>query len=178
LVDNSPGLDYMKKVKEYCKKYGIKNYKIKHLEIPQGLESDKSSDEQIHERIARSREIIRKEFLSKDYDLYFFWENDVIIPTNALSKLIKLMKAGDFMIVDHNCWINDNPNHVNFDYGIVLFNRECLEKYSWLPQFGTDSEMPNNWYESELWFRKRIHKDGCNYTEVTGLIEPVYHLAK
>lgn len=200
LVDNSPGLDYAEEVKGYCKKYGIspvknlvpvrnkipngtisngvKKYKIKHLNIPQGEKTDKSIDEQIHERIIRSREIIRKEFLSSDYDAYFLWESDEIIPSDALNKLVKLMRAGNFMVVVHNCWINDNPNHVNFDYGIVLFSRECLGKYSWLPQFGTDPEMPNNWYEAELWFRKRIHEDGCSYTEVTGLIEPVYHLAK
>lgn len=193
LVDNSPGMDYVGKVKSYCKKYGLsptnnfkrgpissgtKNYKINHLEILQGRKSGKSIREQEHERIGRSREIIRKEFLALDYDAYFFWENDILIPTNALDKLIGLMQAGKFMVVDHNCWIRDNPNQVNFDYGIVLFNRRCLERYNWLPEFGTGSKRPDNWYYAEMWFRKRIYRDGCRYTEVTGLIEPVYHLDK
>ncbi|MBI4033191.1 MAG: hypothetical protein HY377_01625 [Candidatus Blackburnbacteria bacterium] len=178
LVDNSPGLDYVKKVKGYCKKYGISNYQIEHLEIPQEKRSGKNDGEQSHERIARSREIIRHEFLAKDYDAYFFWENDVLIPTNALGKLVDLMQAGDFMVVDHNCWISNAPNQVNFDYGIVLFNRECLEKYSFLPEVGTDPKMLDYWYEAEWRFRKRLLKDGCNVTEVEGLIEPVYHLAK
>ena len=178
IVDNSPGIDYVEKIKGYCAKYGIDSYKIKHLEILQGKKSSKSIREQEHERIARSREIIRQEFLFSDYDAYFFWENDVIIPSDALGKLVQLMQAGDFMVVNHNCWINSIPNQENFDYGIVLFNRKCLEKYSWLLEFGTDPEMPDCWYYAEEWFKKRLHKNKCNFTEVEGLIEPVYHLAE
>lgn len=178
IVDNSPGLSYVKKIKGYCKKYGIKNYKIEHLDLPPLYGSAKDADEQIHERIVRSEEIIRKEFLSSDYDAWFFWESDVIIPANALGKLIQLMKAGDFMVVVHNCWVNNIPNQVNLHFGVTLFKRECLEKYSFLPAFGTDPDMSPSWYEAENWFRNRLHKDECNYIEAVGLIEPVYHLAK
>lgn len=178
LVDNSPGLAYVKRVKEYCKKHGLNNYQIKHLDFPPLHGSEKDADEQIHERIIRSEEIIRQAFLSADYDAYFFWENDIIIPPEALGKLVALMKAGNFMVVDHNCWIRNIPNAVNFDFGITLFSRKCLEKYSFLPAFGTDPDMSPSWYEAENCFRKRLHKDGYNYTEVMGLIEPVYHLNK
>ncbi len=178
LVDNSPGLEYVKKVKKYCSKFNIRNYTIEHLEIPQGERSDENDGEQSHERIARSREIIRHEFLAKDYDAYFFWENDVLIPSNALGKLVALMQLGNFMVVDHNCWVSYAPTQVNFDYGLVLFSRKCLEKYSFLPESTLDPTMPNYWYEAEYRFRKRIHKDRCKYTNVEGLIEPVYHLAK
>lgn len=176
LADNSPGLDYVEKVKGYCEKYGIKNYKIEHLEIYQGQESDKGADEQIHERVTRCREIIRQEILSYDYDAWFSWECDQIIPTNALCKLVQLMKAGDFIMVDHNCWANDIPNLVNFDFGVTLIKREVLQKYSFIPKFGTDLNAPLGWYEAESWFRKRLLKDRCNYLEVEGLIEPIYHL--
>ena len=176
LVDNSPGLEYVEKVKGYLKKYGIKNYKIKHLDFPPLQGSEKEEDEQIHERITRSEEIIRQEFLSLDYDAYFFWENDIIIPPDSLSKLVALMKAGNFMVVDHNCWIRNIPNAVNFDFGITLFKRECLEKYSFLPESGTDPDMSPGWYEAEDCFRKRLHRDGHSYTEVMGLLEPVNHL--
>lgn len=178
LVDNSPGLEYVEKLKGYCKKYGIKNYKIEHLEIPQGQESDKGVDEQIHERITRCREVIRQEILSSDYEAWFCWESDQIIPTNALDKLVQLMEAGDFIIVDHNCWVNNIPNFVNFDFGVTLIKRKCLEKYSFLPQFGSDPDMPDSWYEAERWFRRRLLKDRCTYLEVEGLIEPIYHLDK
>lgn len=178
LVDNSPGLSYVEKVKGYCKKYRIKSYKIEHLDFPPLHGSAKETDEQIHERITRSREIIRQEFLASDYDAYLFWENDLIIPTDSLGKLVDLMQAGNFMVVNHNCWIRTMPDKVNFDYGLALFNRDCLEKYSFLPEPKIDPATPDYWYEAEVQLRKRIHKDGCKYTEVTGLIEPIYHLNK
>lgn len=178
LVDNSPGLEYVETVKGYCAKYGVTNYKIKHLEIAQGEQTGKTIDEQIHERLALSREIIRHELLASDYEAYFYWENDILIPYDGLGKLVDLMQAGDFLVVDHNSWINNIPNQVSFDYGIVLFSRACLEKYSFIPPFGASPEVPDNWYEAEKWFRQRLFKEGCCYTEVQGIIEPVYHLAK
>ena len=176
LVDNSPGLEYVKRVKGYCKKYGITNYKIKHLEIPQG--TNKNTAEEIHERVTRCREIIRTELLSKQYDAWFSWECDQLIPTNALGKLVRILESGDFVMVDHNSWVNDQPGQINFDFGVTLIKRECLEKYGFIPKFGIGPDMPKNWYEAEGWFRKRLLKDGCNYLEVQGIIEPVYHLDK
>lgn len=178
MVDNSPCLDYVEKVKSYCAKYEIKNYKIEHLEISQGQKIDKGIDEQIHERVARSRETIRQKLLSSDYETWFSWECDQIIPTNALDKLVQLMEAGDFMIVNHNCWVNNISDQVNFDFGVTLIKRACLEKYSFIPKFGTDPDMSPSWYEAESWFRKRLLKDRCNYTEVVGVIEPIYHLSR
>lgn len=172
LVDNSPGTGYVEKVKGYCHKYGVHDYRILHLDFPPLQGSKDELDEQIHERIARSRELIRQEFLAADYDTYFFWENDILIPTDALGKLVSLMQAGDFMVVDHNCWVNNIPNQVNFDYGIVLFSRKCLEKYGFVPDKGT------SWYEAEMWFRKRLLQDQCSYADVLGVIEPVYHLSE
>jgi len=178
LIDNSPNTDYVEKVKGYCEKYDIKNYKIEHLDILQDQESSKNIDEQIHERITRSEELIRKRFLASDYEAYFFWENDIIIPIDSLDKLVQLMESGNFMIVIHNCWVNNIPNHINFDFGLTLFKRECLEKYSFIPAFGTDPDMQDSWYHAEGWFKKRLQKDKCNYTEVMGIIEPIYHLPK
>lgn len=177
LVDNSPGVEYVNKLKEYCRKFGIKKYKIKHLGILQGPRVNKTLDEQIHERIVRSEEIIRKEFLTDDYDVWFFWESDILIPTNALRKLIDLMNTYSFWVVTHNCWINDKPGILNFHFGITLFHRDYLEKYSFIPDFRAEGAPPS-WYEAENWCRARLQKDGCPYVEVAGLIEPIYHLAK
>jgi len=171
LVDNSPGLDYIEKVKSYCAKYGVTNYKIEHLELP--LEQEK------FERIGRAREIIRQELLAKNYDVWFSWECDQIIPTNALDKLIKLMKArpgGDFMMVNHNNWIREFPNLPNTDFGVALIKRECLKKYGFLLEFGSDPEMPLTWEPGETWFRQRVLKGGGSYLEVEGVISPIYHL--
>src|SRR3989344_4069835 len=73
LVDNSPGLGYVEKVKGYCTKYKIMNYKIEHLEINQKLGPDI--------RIEVSQETIRHYVLTHNYDAWFSWECDQIIPT-------------------------------------------------------------------------------------------------
>jgi hypothetical protein len=168
LVDNSPGLNYMEKVKGYCAKYGITNYKLEHLELP--------PEQKVDERVARSREIIRKEIISKDYDAWFTWECDQIIPTNSLDELIKMMNAGNFMMVNHNNWIRQLPDRVNTDFGISLIKRECLEKYSFLLEFGTDPDMPHNWKFGEAWLKVQILRDGGSIVEVQGVLNPVYHL--
>jgi len=176
LVDNSPGLDYMEKVKKYCEKYGITNYRIEHLEIPQGKGISKEEiDEEIHERVAKSREIIRQKILSSNYDVLFSWACDQIISKNALDKLINVMNSGDLWVVIHNSWA-ENDIDFNFDFGIALIKRNILEKYGFLPRFGTDPDVPNNWYCAERWYEERLKKDGCKYAEICGLINPIYHL--
>lgn len=165
LVDNSPSADYVEKVRGYCAKYGIKNYKIDHLEINQGLHPEV--------RIERSEEIIRQEVLSRDYDAWFSWECDQIIPTNALDKLIRLMQAGDFMMVVHNSWDRQEPSAFNTDMGITLIKRECLEKHGFLPQDGSE-----RWHGPEAWFKERVLRSGGNYIDVYGIIKPIYHLNK
>ena len=168
MIDNSPGLGYMKKVRGYCAKHGVKNYKIKHLELPPEQDRD--------ERIARSREIIRKEILSKNYDAWFSWENDVIIPTNTLDELVKLLCAGDFMMVNHNNWERRYPGQRNFDWGVALIRKEALEKYGFILELGTDPDMPDTWEPAEKWFKIRVLRGGDGFIEVDGLIKPIYHL--
>jgi len=168
LVDNSLNLDFMEKVKGYCGKYKIKNYKIKHLDLPPNIER--------YERMARSREIIRNEFLSKNYDAWFSWESDIIIPTDTLGKLVKFMKTGDFMVIDHNCWMRGFPGAYCTDFGIALVARNALEKYSFILEFGTDPEMPKTYEPSEAWFKARVLRDGGNCIEVDNLVTPIAHL--
>jgi len=168
LMDNSPGLDYVEKVKGYCAKYGIKDYKIEHLEL--------SLEQGADERIGRSRETIRQYLLAHDYDAWFTWECDQIIPTNALDELIELMKTEDYMIVNPNNWSREIPPQPNTDFGFSLIKRECLEKYGFLPEFGTNPDLPESWVAGEFRFRKQVLDGGGNYVEVYGIINPVYHL--
>ncbi|MBI4033190.1 MAG: hypothetical protein HY377_01620 [Candidatus Blackburnbacteria bacterium] len=168
MVDNSPNPTYVEKVKGYCTKYGVTNYKIVHIELPPNQEK--------FERIARCREIIRTELLSGDYDAWFAWECDQIIPSDALDKLVDLMKAGNFMVVDHNCWMRGFAGAYCTDFGIALIARKALEKYSFLLEFGSDPEMPNTWEPSETWFKRRVLRDGGNCIEVDGVIDPIVHL--
>ena len=168
MVDNSPGTGYMEKVKGYCAKYGIKNYKIEHLELP--------PEQEVFERVARSREIIRQEILSRGYGAWFSWECDQLIPTNSLGKLVKIIKSGNFLIVEVNSWAREAPNEPNTDGGVALFKRELLEKHSFILKFGTGPDMPNTWEQGEAWFRKQAVKDGHGYIKVYGVISPIYHL--
>ncbi len=165
LVDNSPGTEYVETVKGYCTKYGITNYKIEHLEINQ--------EQGAGERIGRSREIIRKEFLSKDYDAWFTWECDQILPVNALDKLIELMNMGNFMMVSHNSWVRGSPEKSLAAFGCCLVKRECLEKYGFLLEY---PNMPDCWHVGEVWFKNQVINGGGNYIEVYGIIKPIYHL--
>jgi len=165
LVDNSSDLSYVEEVKGYCKKYKIKNYKIKHLEINQ--------NQPVPERINRSREIIRQEILSSDYDAWFSWESDQIIPPNALEKLTKIMEAGNYMMIHPNTWSRVFTGEPNVNFGVCLIKRWCLEKYGFLLEL---PDMPDCYAMVEAWFKKKVLAGGGNYIEVYGLIKPIYHL--
>ena len=169
LVDNSPGTGYEKKVKGCCVKYGIKNYQIEHLELP--------LEQNVFERVARSREVIRQYILSHYYDAWFSWECDQLIPNNSLSELIKMMESGNFMIASHNTQVRENPDQILDElFGTTLIKREVLKKHSFILEFGTDPEMPDAWEPSEKWFRKQVLKDGGSTIEADGVLKPVYHL--
>ena len=171
MVDNSPGTDYMKKVKRYCAKYGIKKYKIKHFDIDQDLGPDI--------RIERSQEIIRQYVLSHDIDAWFSWECDQIIPTDALDKLIKIMEDGKYMMVIHNCGARWDHTVLNTNMGVTLIKRKCLEKSWFLPKRnGKISLAISDSYDinDPTIFKKRVLKNGGNYIEVFGAVKPIYHL--
>ena len=168
LIDNSPGLDYVKKVKGYCAKHGITQYQLKHLELP--------SEQKVDERVARSREIIRKEILAKDYDAWFCWESDQIIPADALDRLAGLMSSGNLMLVVHNNWNRFIPGAEGYDLGVALVRRDAMKKYSFILNFGSDPDMPDNWDEGDQWYKKRLLRDGGNYIDVLGVINPILHL--
>ena len=165
LVDNSPGTNYVAKVKGYCQKYGVKNYQIKHLEINQENGAD--------ERIGRSREIIRQEVLSKNYEAWFSWECDQIIPVNTLDILIRMMQAGNYMMVHPNSWAREVPTELNASFGCCLIGRKALEKYGFLLEY---PDMPDCWHGGDTWFKKQVIKGGGSYIEIYGIIQPIYHL--
>lgn len=165
LVDNSPGLDYVEKVKGYISKSGVKNYTIEHIEVHQANGAD--------ERIGRSREVIRQYILSHDYDAWFSWESDQIIPAHTLDKLVAIMKAGNYMMIHPNSLARVSPYGPDANFGCCLIRKECLEKYGFLLEY---PNMPNTWHGGEGWFKKQVLAGGGNYIEVYGLIKPIYHL--
>ena len=172
MVDNSPGADYVKKVTSYCEKYGVKNYKIDHFEIDQSLGTDI--------RVERSQEIIRQYILSNDYDAWFSWECDQIIPIDALNTLAGLMESGNFMMVVHDSQARWDPSILNTNMGITLIKRECLKKNRFLPNQGGDIsfDVSDSYNVNNPIFKKRVLESGGNYLEAYGVIKPIYHLSE
>lgn len=170
LVDNSPNFDYMEKVKKYCQDFGIKKYKLIHLQTEPGIHSDR--------KVEQAQELIRQEVLMNNHDAWFSWECDQIIPPDALDKLVKVMQDGDFSMVNHNGWSRGHPDIVNTNFGVSLLRRDILEKFSFLMQFGDDPKMFTGWTAGEYWFKNQALKAGFKFSEVEGLISPIYHLDK
>lgn len=170
LMDNSSGLDYVEKVKGYCAKYRIRNYEIEHLELDQNkLSSDM--------RINVAQEVIRRKILSSDYDAWFSWECDQIIPANTLGELIRLMKMVNCTMALHNCWARWNSDVLMTDMGCTLIKKECLEESSFLPELdGNISLNESDRFKSV--FKDRVLKSGGSIIEAFGVINPIYHLNK
>lgn len=175
LVDNSPNLDYVEKVKGYLAKYGIMNYRIKHFKFNQGMGVDEKRG-----RIEKSQEIISREILSGDYDAWFSWECDQIIPRNSLKELIKLMNVSNAVMVIHNSWTRGVTGLHLADFGVALISRECLKKFGSLLKFIGRADYPDMSMDRKLgdegWFKKRVLHSGGNYIEASGVIGPIYHL--
>lgn len=170
MVDNSDNPRYVDKVHVYCKKHGVTNYKLVHIDV--------GKDVVLDERLAQSRELIRKEVLDKGYDAWFSLECDVIAPPNALSKLVDLID--DYWMASHAYPGRDNPMDVNVEFGIALIKRKALEKYGFANEYGhVDHLRPDCWYGNDVWFIRRIDRDNeGKYIHVYGTIKPVYHLAQ
>lgn len=170
MIDNSPGLAYVEKVKGYCARFGIKNYKIIHLELP--------GEQEVYERVARCREEIRQEILTQNYDAWFSWECDQLIPDDGLTKLIKMMGTGDFTISSHSTWIRGRPGEILPElFGTTLIKRAALIKHGFILKFGSDPEMPDTWEPGEKWFKRRVLRDGGSSIEADGVLSPIDHLA-
>lgn len=170
MVDNSENPRYIDRLHKYCEKYGVTNYRVIHIDIDQ--------DAVLDERLAKSREIIRKEVLAKNYDAWFSLECDVIAPPDALTKLVGLID--NYWMAGHIYPARGVPDGTNAELGIALIKRGVLEKYSFINSYGlVDPEMPNCWYGGDIWFIRQIDlSHGGKRINVSGIIKPIYHLNK
>lgn len=169
LVDNSEDPEYVKKVQAYCEKYKIPHFKIVHIDIPE--------DAHIEKRLGMAREVIREEVLKENYDFWYSLECDVIVPPDALTKLLGFI--GDFWMVSHGYPSRINPDVVSMEFGTALIKREALEKLELKDQFGYISpETPDIFQGNESWFKARILGSGEKYLNVFGQIKPIFHLVK
>lgn len=165
LVDNSPDMTYMEKVKGYCKKLGLQNFEIIHINVHQPNGRD--------ERIGRAREVIRQYILKNNFDAWFSWESDQLISADALLILSKIMQAGNYSMIHPNAWSRENPSEPEANFGVCLISRQVLDKYGFLLDY---PDMPNCWYGAEAWFKKQVIKGGGSYIEIYGVIKPILHL--
>ncbi len=167
MVDNSPNSDYLAKLKAYCARAGIKKYELQHLEL--------STEQGKHERVARSRETIRQYLLAHDYDAWFAWECDILVPNDSLGRLVELMRDGNYMMVNPNKWDRQKPEDANTDFGCCLIRRDAVEKYGFILDF-KDPKTPQTWESGEAWFKRRVLDGGGSYMDAFGVIKPIYHL--
>jgi hypothetical protein len=177
MVDNSPNPRYVEKIKDYCQKFGITNYKIEHFEIDDrnlNIEQSRSL------KVEFAQEMIRRAVLKGSYDAWFSWECDQIIPSDALNKLIELMQSGNYMMVVHNSWARTNSTDFNTNMGVTLISREALKTSWFLPDRNgkISLDISDSYNVDETMFKKRVLKSGGNYIEVYGKIDPIYHLNK
>lgn len=163
MVDTSEEPDYVETVKSYCKKIGLKDFKIEHLEI--------SKFQPYSEKIGRSWEAIRQAVLKGNYDAWFSWGCDIIIPANTLTKLVKIMENGNYSMVHPNSSDKVISGEPLANFGCCLINRDVLEKYTFML---TPPE--NCWAGGETRFKKKVLAGGGNYLELYGTIKPIYHL--
>jgi predicted SAM-dependent methyltransferase len=155
MVDSSSDRNFVRTVKLYCKKYGIKNYTIEHFDYHQENGED--------ERIGRSREIIRKQVLTGGYEVWFNWECEFSLPVDALDKMTTVMKAGNFMVVSHSPTLKRVSVDPHVKFGCDLVRCELLKKYGFLLEY---PDMPNSWYLLGLWLKKRVARDGGRCLEL------------
>lgn len=183
VIDTSEGTDYIERVKKISKKLGLtlvdklntnhetavykatKNYMIQHLEIGKYQPTD--------EKVGRSRELIREFVLANDYDAWFSWESDQIIPAHTLKTLINIMGAGDYSMVHPNSWSPGTPPSPVANLECCLVKRWCLEQSGFTLEF---SEEKNNWTGNDVRFKKNVLKSGGNYIEIYGIIKPIEHI--
>ncbi len=165
MVDSSKDTGYVKKIKKRCQKIGIKNYKLEHIVIGQW--------QPWAEKTGRSWEVIRENLLAHNYDAWFSWECDIIIPTNTLNTLIKIMKSGNYSMVNANALRMDQPVVTETNISSCLIKRDVIEKYTFML---TPPE--NCWAGGEERFKKKVLAGGGSYLELYGTIKPVIHLEK
>ena len=170
LVDNSDNLEYTDKLHKYCKKYGVSSYKLVHIDVGRNAILD--------EKLASSREMIRKEVLDKSYDAWFSLECDVITPPDALSKLVNLID--DYLIVSHVYPSRADPQQINEQLGVTLVKSPVLEKYTFINGYGfVNPFRPGCWYGSDVWFIRQIDlSQRGKHINVGGIIKPIYHLSE
>lgn len=171
MVDNSPDANYIERVKKYCRKYGVKNYEIVHIDVPSII---------IDEKLAQSREVIRQKVLNEEYEAWFSLECDVVVPSNALTKLVEQEKKyKKYWMISHTYPSRTGkPGQFNAEFGCSLIKRKALEKFGFINQYGNCDPLATtqNSYGNDVWYIVRLRRANNKYIAIENIIKPIYHL--
>ena len=155
MVDSSPDNKYLEQAKNYCAEYGIKDYKLQHIEAHQANGMD--------EMVGRSREAIRQHLLASDYEAWFSWQVGREISDDTLEKLIDSMETNGYLVVSNNMWEGKNLEATHPFLSCALIHKWCLKKYGFLLDY---ANMPGSWHNADNWFKERLHSANIKFMEV------------
>ena len=170
MVDNSDTPDFSERVKKYCQEINFTKYELLHLEDMGGRESEA--------RLVLSREEIRKKLLSGDWQYWFSWECDIVLPSNVLKELFRFVP--EFDVVNHNYPDKQDKNMEVGGIGCSIYKREILERFSFLEGGGyaeCDPLMLNCYYSGDSWLARRVLRTGYKVIDLHNLFE-VKHLGQ
>ncbi len=155
IADCSANPKYIDKIKSYCQKYKLKNYKIMHIYVGRWQPAD--------EKFGRLREVIRKETIAGGYDAWLNWQCNYILPPNCLYKLVEVMEIGNYALVSHVPLLKSVSPPIH-QLGVDLIKKETLERYGFLIDY--PDMRRNSWTENGLWLKKRALRDGGKCIEL------------
>lgn len=125
MVDNSQNPEWYKKVHDYCKELNFTNYTLIH--IP----DMKDGDTWECDRLGFSRQAIVDEVL-KNYDYWWSWECDIIVPPETLTYMLKFTPEFDAIYHTYPPRGNTIENMEQDGIGCVLYNKEIFETFSFV----------------------------------------------
>lgn len=164
LVDNSPNLNYQEKVRQLCKKLGIDNYKLIHLDLAVYDNGNFKHDRaNVEERVAYCREEMKKELWKGDYSHLFFWESDIILPPDAFERLIGF--DSEFDVIMHDYPDRLDPTREVWGFGCTII------KSKWFPKDFSFLYECENYHGGEHRLLNRIRSAGGAWVEFHNFLD-------
>ncbi len=163
MVDNSDAPDFYRKYKR-------KGYDVDRIEYPAGRNDD--------DRLSRSREMIRKRFIKGNYDIWFSWECDIILPKNTYSYLSNFLN--DFDIINHDYPSREHPDEQIGGIGCTIVKKWVMDAISFTAYGGYGQcypKNPNCYYGNEGLFFTLAVENGAKALTIHNKLD-IKHLAE
>ena len=141
VIDNSQYTEYIKTLEDLCKNH-LKNYSLKHIDIPPG-------DRLFLRAVSESVCLLQDEFLKSDKKYFLILESDVYPKDDeTLEEFLSVLEYGDIIGGVYypgphaEEWFSPDYSEIHFSFvlsGCTLYKREVLEKI----KFRIDMNNPN-----------------------------------